>query len=36
MIGRGRDYDDVPPVRGIYHGGEGTTTDVTVEATRLR
>jgi transglutaminase-like putative cysteine protease len=36
VIARGRDYDDVTPVRGIYHGGDGGSADVEVEVTRLR
>ena len=30
-IGRGRDYDDVPPVRGIYSGGGRPNTEASVE-----
>ena len=33
-IGHGRDYDDVPPVRGIYTGGGRPNTDATVEIRR--
>ena len=33
-IGHGRDYDDVPPVRGIYSGGGRPTTDASVEIRR--
>lgn len=33
-IGNGRDYDDVPPVRGIYSGGGRPTTDASVEIRR--
>jgi transglutaminase-like putative cysteine protease len=36
VIARGRDYGYVTPVRGIYHGGDGGSADVTVEVTRLR
>jgi transglutaminase-like putative cysteine protease len=35
-VGRGRDYSDVPPLRGIYSGGASTALDVTVDLTRLR
>lgn len=34
-IGRGRDYSDVPPLRGIYSGATTSQLDVTVEITRL-
>ncbi len=35
MVGRGRDYNDVPPIKGII-GGSGTSTlEVGVEVTRL-
>ena len=30
-IGRGRDYDDVPPIRGVYAGGAAATLDAGVE-----
>jgi transglutaminase-like putative cysteine protease len=33
-IGHGRDYDDVPPVRGIYTGGGRPNTDASVEIRR--
>ncbi len=33
-IGHGRDYDDVPPLRGIFTGGGRPTTDATVEIRR--
>jgi transglutaminase-like putative cysteine protease len=36
VIGRGRDYRDVPPVKGVYAGPEATGNDVTVRVTRLR
>jgi transglutaminase-like putative cysteine protease len=36
VIAKGRDYADVTPVRGIYHGGDGGSTEVVVEVTRLR
>ena len=31
----GRDYADVPPLKGIYHGPSGGDMTVTVEVTRL-
>lgn len=33
-IGHGRDYDDVPPLRGVYAGRAQPTVDVTVEIRR--
>ncbi|PZF79572.1 transglutaminase family protein [Jiangella anatolica] len=36
MVARGRDYDDVTPLRGIYHGGDSQALGVSVEVTRLR
>jgi transglutaminase-like putative cysteine protease len=36
VVGRGRDYRDVPPVKGVYAGPEATGNDVTVRVTRLR
>jgi transglutaminase-like putative cysteine protease len=35
VVARGRDYDDVPPLKGIYHGPPESSMDVTVEVTRL-
>ena len=35
VIGRGRDYDDVPPIRGTYAGAVGATVDSGVEMRRL-
>jgi transglutaminase-like putative cysteine protease len=35
VVGRGRDYSDVPPLKGIYHGAPSSTLEVTVEVTRL-
>jgi transglutaminase-like putative cysteine protease len=35
LVARGRDYSDVPPVKGIFHGGPTAGLDVTVELTRL-
>ncbi|MGL4305387.1 MAG: transglutaminase family protein [Mycobacteriaceae bacterium] len=34
-VGLGRDYADVPPLKGIYSGGGSTDLDVLVEITRL-
>jgi len=34
-VARGRDYTDVPPLKGIYHGPSGGDMRVTVEVTRL-
>jgi transglutaminase-like putative cysteine protease len=34
LVARGRDYGDVPPLRGVYSGGESTSMFVTVEITR--
>lgn len=34
LVGRGRDYNDVPPLRGVYAGPFGSTLFVTVEITR--
>jgi transglutaminase-like putative cysteine protease len=34
VVARGRDYSDVPPLKGIYHGAPSSTMDVTVEVTR--
>ena len=35
VVARGRDYVDVPPLKGIYHGPAGGDLQVTVEVTRL-
>ena len=35
MVAAGRDYGDVPPLKGIYHGAPSSTMDVTVAVTRL-
>lgn len=35
VVARGRDYADVPPLKGIYHGAPSVAHDVTVEMTRL-
>lgn len=34
-VARGRDYADVAPFRGVYHGGKLDRLEVTVELTRL-
>lgn len=34
-VGLGRDYDDVPPLKGIISGGRSTDLDVLAEVTRL-
>jgi transglutaminase-like putative cysteine protease len=34
MVGRGRDYNDVPPLRGVYAGPYGSKLFVTVEITK--
>lgn len=36
LVGRGRDYHDVPPVKGVYAGPEASGNIVTVQVTRLR
>jgi transglutaminase-like putative cysteine protease len=35
IVGRARDYSDVSPLSGIYHGGPAEALGVTVELTRL-
>jgi transglutaminase-like putative cysteine protease len=35
VVARGRDYADVPPLKGIYHGPPDSDMRVTVEVTRL-
>jgi transglutaminase-like putative cysteine protease len=35
LIARGRDYSDVPPIKGIFHGGPTASLDVSVRLTRL-
>ncbi|HTP16247.1 MAG TPA: transglutaminase family protein [Streptosporangiaceae bacterium] len=35
VVAAGREYSDVPPLKGIYHGAPGSTMDVTVLVTRL-
>ncbi len=36
VAGRGRDYQDTPPIRGVYAGPDATGNDITVQITRLR
>lgn len=35
VVGRGRDYGDVPPLKGIYSGGASEGTGVSVQITQL-
>ncbi|MBA3654193.1 MAG: transglutaminase family protein [Actinobacteria bacterium] len=35
LVGRGRDYSDVPPLKGIFTGGRSTSLGVKVELTRV-
>ena len=35
VVARGRDYADIPPLKGIYHGAPASASAVSVEATRL-
>jgi len=35
VVARGRDYSDVPPLRGIFSGPPGSSSEVTVELARL-
>jgi transglutaminase-like putative cysteine protease len=35
LVGRGRDYADVPPLKGIYHGAAADAVDVAVQLERL-
>jgi len=34
-VASGRDYADVPPLKGVYSGGTASALDVTVDMTRL-
>jgi transglutaminase-like putative cysteine protease len=36
LVGRGRDYGDVSPLRGVYHGGRAEALTVSVEISRLQ
>ena len=35
VVARGRDYADVPPLKGVYSGGGSQSLVVVVEVTRL-
>jgi transglutaminase-like putative cysteine protease len=35
LVARGRDYDDVAPLKGVYNGGPSHSLDVAVELTRV-
>ena len=35
VVARGREYQDVTPLKGVYHGAPSSTLGVTVEVTRL-
>jgi transglutaminase-like putative cysteine protease len=35
VVAAGRDYDGVPPLKGIYHGAPGSAMEVAVTLTRL-
>lgn len=35
VVGRARDYADLPPLNGIFHGGPAKSLGVSVELTRL-
>lgn len=35
VVAHGRDYADVPPLKGVFHGGPARSMDVTVELTRV-
>jgi transglutaminase-like putative cysteine protease len=35
VVARGRDYDDVAPLKGVYHGPPSSAIAVTVEVTRV-
>jgi transglutaminase-like putative cysteine protease len=35
VVARGRDYSDVPPLKGIYHGAPSMAMEVKVDVTRL-
>jgi transglutaminase-like putative cysteine protease len=35
VVAAGRDYADVPPLKGIYHGAPSSTMEVSVQLTRL-
>jgi transglutaminase-like putative cysteine protease len=35
VVARGRDYEDVPPLKGVYHGPPSSHLGVSVEITRV-
>jgi transglutaminase-like putative cysteine protease len=35
VVAKGREYGDVPPIKGIYHGGRSSALGVEVEITRV-
>jgi transglutaminase-like putative cysteine protease len=35
VVAHGRDYADVPPLKGVYHGGTAGALDVSVQLTRV-
>jgi len=35
LVARGRDYDDVPPLKGVFHGASSDHLNVSVELTRV-
>jgi transglutaminase-like putative cysteine protease len=35
LVARGRDYSDVAPIKGVYHGGPTTSLEVEVRLTRI-
>ncbi len=35
LVGRGRDYADVPPLKGVYEAGASEGLEVEVRITRL-
>jgi transglutaminase-like putative cysteine protease len=35
IVAKGREYGDVPPLKGIYHGGPSSSLGVVVEITRI-
>jgi transglutaminase-like putative cysteine protease len=35
IVARGRDYADVPPLKGVYHGGPAREMAVSVALTRV-
>jgi len=35
LVARGRDYDDVPPLKGVFHGAPSDVLSVTVDLTRV-